>query len=145
MTGCGRHLFELNGAETSLNIISTKGFKSTWWMLISHSIYTDPITSLVSKKLLITRWRFLCMRWHNNNKLIEISTHQELRQVIVSDAMVAIWIRISQLIKWNTAASPESSLGSTFPLLPCLLTVIPCQLATFYSCPSLPLNPHKTT
>lgn len=29
MTARGRHLFELNGAETSLNIISTKGFKST--------------------------------------------------------------------------------------------------------------------
>lgn len=42
MTGRGRHLFELNGAETSLNIISTKGFKSTWWMLISRSIYTTP-------------------------------------------------------------------------------------------------------
>ncbi len=42
MTGRGRHLFELNGAETTLNIISTKGFKSTWWMLISHSISTNP-------------------------------------------------------------------------------------------------------
>lgn len=34
-TGSKRHLFEANGVESCVIIISTKGLKSTWWMLIS--------------------------------------------------------------------------------------------------------------
>lgn len=73
MTGRGRHLFELNGAESSLNIISTKGLKSTWWMLNSRLIYTTPSLHQSLKRCSL----LADVSVHpltQNNKLIEIST-----------------------------------------------------------------------
>ena len=104
------------------------------------------VTSLASKVLLITHGRFLCIRWHHNNRLIEISTHHIVsrREGYCFRAYGCYLNRNIQLMKWNTATSPEPSLGSTFPPLLCLLIVIPCQPQYLLPVPrSLPPHPTK--
>lgn len=55
-TGSGQHLFTANGVESSVIIISTKGLKSTWWMLIRPISTTLSLHRCLKRSSLL--WRF---------------------------------------------------------------------------------------
>lgn len=75
----------------------TKGFRRTWWMLISHLIYTGLTPHCVPNASHYSSV-FLRIRWRRNNKLIEILTHRAdvcRGSLLFLSWWVLFWITIS--------------------------------------------------
>lgn len=123
-----------------------KVFGSTWWMLISRSIYTKPTTSLKSRTLLITRWHSYASA-NINNKLIEISTRYMSRGRLLFQSWWVLFELQYPINEMKHSYVPRALTRLYVLFAPhlCLLIVIPCQLHYLLSMPFPPSTSHKKT